>query len=110
MARQVASRVVAVGDDRTNSLIVSAPDEYIPTIAQLVQEVDVSATDVTELRVFHLANADPQETVDQLTQLFPDSTKSGQQTQQFQFGGRGGTWRWIWRPDRSTATAPAAIG
>ena len=91
VARQVASRVVAVGDDRTNSLIVSAPDEYIPTIAQLVQEVDVSATDVTELRVFHLANADPQETVDQLAQLFPDSTKSGQQNQQFQFGGgRGG--------------------
>ena len=90
VARQVASRVVAMGDDRTNSLIVSAPDEYIPTIAQLVQEVDVSATDVTELRVFHLANADPQETVDQLTQLFPDSTKSGQQTQQIQFGGRGG--------------------
>jgi type II secretory pathway component GspD/PulD (secretin) len=90
VARQVASRVVAVGDDRTNALIVSAPDEYVPTIEQLIREVDVSATDVTELRVFHLVNADPQETVDQLTQLFPDPTKSGQQTQQVQFGGRGG--------------------
>jgi type II secretory pathway component GspD/PulD (secretin) len=92
VARRVASRVVAVGDDRTNSLIVSAPDEYMPTIEQLIKEVDVSATDVTELRVFHLVNADPQETVDQLTALFPDTTKSGQsQGQQFQFGGgRGG--------------------
>ena len=91
VARQVASRVVAVGDDRTNSLIVGAPDEYIPTIEQLVREVDVSATDVTELRVFHLANADPQELADQLTQLFPDSTKTGQsQNQQFQFGGARG--------------------
>ncbi|MGD0016565.1 MAG: secretin N-terminal domain-containing protein [Verrucomicrobiia bacterium] len=90
VARQVASRVVAMGDDRTNSLIVSAPDEYIPTIEQLVKDVDVSVTDVTELRVFHLVNADPQETADQLAQLFPDSTKTGQnQSQQFQFG-RGG--------------------
>jgi len=90
-ARQAASRVVAVGDDRTNSLIVTAPDEYIPTIEQLIQEVDVSTTDVTELRVFHLVNADPQEIADQLASLFPDSTKSSQsQNQQFQFGGRGG--------------------
>ena len=93
LARQVASRVVAIGDDRTNALIVSAPDEYIPTIEQLVHDIDVSATDLTEVRVFRLANADPQETVDELTQLFPDQTKSGQnvQGQQFQFrGGRGG--------------------
>lgn len=93
LARQVASRVVAIGDDRTNALIVSAPDEYIPTIEQLVHDIDVSATDLTEVRVFRLVNADPQETVDELTQLFPDQTKSGQniQGQQFQFrGGRGG--------------------
>ena len=93
LARQVASRVVAIGDDRTNALIISAPDEYIPTIEQLVRDIDVSATDLTEVRVFRLVNADPQETVDELTQLFPDQTKSGQNTQgqQFQFrGGRGG--------------------
>jgi len=33
-----------------------------PTIEQLVREIDVSVSDVTELRVFHLANADPVET------------------------------------------------
>ena len=110
VARQVASRVVVVGDDRTNSLIVSAPDEYIPTIEQLVREVDVSATDVTELRVFHLVNADPQETVDQLTALFPDSTKSGQsQGQQFQFGGgRGGPGFFAAQAAQASATATAS--
>jgi type II secretory pathway component GspD/PulD (secretin) len=90
VARQVASRVIAVGDDRSNSLVVSGPNEYMSTIEKLVHDLDQSANDVTEIRVFHLKNADPQETVDELTQLFPDSTKSGQQTQQFQFGGPGG--------------------
>ncbi len=31
-ALQAASRVVAVADERTNALVVSAPDEYMPTI------------------------------------------------------------------------------
>src|SRR6185503_3306284 len=56
-----APRVIAVADERSNSLVVSAPDELIPTIEQLVREVDVSVSDLTELRVFHLKNADPLE-------------------------------------------------
>src|SRR5438477_5870610 len=51
-ARTAASRVVAVADERSNALVVSAPDEFIPTIEHLVAELDVSATDITELRVF----------------------------------------------------------
>jgi general secretion pathway protein D len=94
VARQAASTVKAIGDDRTNSLIISAPDDYIATIEQLVKDVDVSVTDLTEVRVFHLEHADPQELVTQLTQLFPDPTKSGQNQQgqqvQFRGGGRGG--------------------
>src|SRR6185295_16706373 len=43
-ARTAASRVVAVADDRSNSLVVSAPDEFIPTIEQLVKDLDVSVS------------------------------------------------------------------
>ena len=89
-----ASRVLAVPDERMNALIVSAPDDYIPTIEKLVQEVDVSVTDVTELRVFRLKNADPLEMADLLAELFPDETKtsgSGNGGQsEFRFGGFGG--------------------
>ena len=53
-ARQAASRVVAVADERTNSLVVSAPDELMPTIEELVSQVDTAAEDITEVRVFHL--------------------------------------------------------
>jgi general secretion pathway protein D len=92
-ARNAASRVVAVADERTNSLVVSAPDEYIPTIETLVKEIDKVVDDVTELRVFHLKYSNPIEMADILMELFPDDTQSqGSQAAQFrgQFGFPGG--------------------
>jgi type II secretory pathway component GspD/PulD (secretin) len=88
------TKVVAVADERTNSLIVSAPEDMVATIDRLVRELDVSAIDVTELRVFHLQNADPVEVTEIFTELFPDDTKSTDQNQQngfrFNRGGAGG--------------------
>jgi hypothetical protein len=86
-----AAKVVAVGDDRSNSLVVSAPADLLATIETMVKEIDQEVSDVTELRVFRLVNADPSETADQLSQLFPDPTTSGTGSQNgmtpFFFGG-----------------------
>ena len=71
-ARQAAVRVVAVADERTNSLIVSAPDAVMPIIEEIVHEVDTSVTDLTELRIFRLEYADATETADLLMQLFSE--------------------------------------
>jgi type II secretory pathway component GspD/PulD (secretin) len=67
------------------------------TISDMVQQIDVATTDVTELRVFKLVHADPVELADQLGQLFPDTSKSADNTGGggfgFRFGGpfgRGG--------------------
>jgi type II secretory pathway component GspD/PulD (secretin) len=57
-------------------LVVSAPEDVIPTIEKLVQEMDVSVADVTELRVFPLQNADPVEMADIFLELFPDETRT----------------------------------
>jgi general secretion pathway protein D len=89
-AREAASRVVAVADEATNSLVVSAPDEYIPTIEQLIKELDASVTDVTELRVFHLQNSDPVEMASLLMELFPDESNNQAAQGQVQFRGGGG--------------------
>lgn len=82
--RVAAAKVVAAADDRSNSLIVSASEEQMALVKELVDQVDVNVDDVTELRVFHLLYADPQETADQLTSLFPDpttqQTSSGRQS------------------------------
>jgi hypothetical protein len=87
--------VVAVADDRSNSLVVSAPADLLATIENMVREIDQEVTDVTEVRVFRLVNADPAETAEQLAQLFPDPTtsNSGNQNPMSPFffgGGRGG--------------------
>lgn len=91
-ARTAAGRVTAVADERTNSLVVSAPDDAMPVIEQLVKEIDTNAENITELRVFHLKYADPVEMADQLTSLFPDTTKSDNTRSSIQFG-RGGFMR-----------------
>jgi type II secretory pathway component GspD/PulD (secretin) len=83
------TRVVAVADERSNSLVVSAPEDMMPEIRILVKRVDVSVADVTELRVFRLQNADPLEISDLLANLFPDDTKTDNNNQQ-QFAFRGG--------------------
>jgi hypothetical protein len=66
----------------------------LATIENMVKEIDQEVTDVTELRVFRLVNADPAETADQLAQLFPDPTTSGTGSQggmmPFFFRGAGG--------------------
>jgi type II secretory pathway component GspD/PulD (secretin) len=73
--------------------VVSAPEELMPTIVNLVEEMDIPVTDVTELRVFRLANADPLDLADIFANLFPDETgrnnNSGGNNQGFQFGGGG---------------------
>jgi general secretion pathway protein D len=85
-----AARVVAVADERSNSLIVAAAADAMPEIDRLVKEIDVPVDEVTEIRLFPLQNSDPYELVDLLTQLFPDPTTSNQQGQN-RFGGfRGG--------------------
>jgi type II secretory pathway component GspD/PulD (secretin) len=85
----VNARVVAVADERSNSLVVGAPDDMIDMIADVVEKIDQPVNDITELRVFHLINSDPVEVADLLASLFPDETKTGNNNnqQQFRFGG-----------------------
>ena len=80
-----ATKVGAVADEFSNSLIVTASDSQLKTIETLVKSVDTDQVDLTEIKVFALLNADPTETADQITKLFPDTSSSSQNT-----GGRGG--------------------
>lgn len=88
-SRSALAKVVAVADERSNSLIVSSAPDLLRTVASMVQQIDQPFSDITELRVFRLRNADPAELAQQLAQLFPDDTKSGSNQGQdpVQFGG-----------------------
>jgi type II secretory pathway component GspD/PulD (secretin) len=53
-------------------------------VEQVISNLDVNVEDITEVRVFHLKHADPQQTADQLASLFPNTSTSSSQG-----GGRG---------------------
>ncbi len=86
-ARQANSRVIAVADDQSNSLIVSAPEEVIPNITEVVNRIDTNITEVSMTRVFHLERADALETAELITSAFGDSTAA--QTAQSNQRGQG---------------------
>jgi general secretion pathway protein D len=69
-----SAKVVAVADDRSNAVVVSAPDDLLTTICETITQIDKEVTDEVELRRFRLTYADPQEIADQLSVLFPDPT------------------------------------
>lgn len=73
-ARKAASRVIAVADEQSNSVIVSAPDEYMATISEIVSRLDTSTTDITETRIFRLEHADSMELAGILNSLYGDTT------------------------------------
>jgi type II secretory pathway component GspD/PulD (secretin) len=81
------SRVAATSDDHSNSLIVSAPEDLIPTIRELVEKLDQPIEDVTEVKMFHLKNADCTEMANMLTSVFPDpNTGNDASGSRIQFG------------------------
>ena len=77
--RQAAFRVVAVADERSNSLVVAAPAEVMPTIQELVAQMDTNVEDISEVRVFPLQNADAMELAQVLTGLYEEAQESSQQ-------------------------------
>jgi len=67
------SRVLAVPDPRTSSLMVSAPSELMPQIEQMVEKLDSSPAKKEVVKVWDLQNADPQDVNQVLQDLFQRS-------------------------------------
>jgi type II secretory pathway component GspD/PulD (secretin) len=98
--RTPPARVVAVADERSNSLVVSAPSEVMNNVQQLVYAIDTNIEDITDVRVFRLKHSDPTEMADVLSGLFPDQSRDqGRGSTRFggtfggPFGGFGGAGR-----------------
>jgi general secretion pathway protein D len=94
-ARQAASRVVAVADDQSNSLIVCATQQTIEEVSEIVAKIDTSISDITDTRIFRLENADAVELAETVNSLYADTTnQTGQNRDRGRRGfggdGRGG--------------------
>lgn len=81
-ARQAAFRVTAVADERSNSLVVAAPESVMPTIEELVTQMDTNVSDVTEVQVFPLENADAVELAQVVNDLYDEIQNATQGTSQ----------------------------
>lgn len=65
-----SARVVARADSHSNSMVVSAPEDVIPIIRDLVVKLDQPIEEATEVRQFTLKNVDCAEVAKVLTDLF----------------------------------------
>lgn len=89
-ALQIRSNVKIVADKDTNSLLVSASQDNIDLIRDLIEQLDTEITNLPETRVFTLEHADAVAVADELNDVFESST-SRTSNQSFGFGfGRGG--------------------
>ena len=90
----VSPRTTMTANESANSIVLTETQANIHRLARIIQSIDSGAKSLTEVRVFRLKNADPQETADLLANLFPDSDRSdqGQSSVPLQgpFGGPGG--------------------
>lgn len=69
-----SSKLIAVSDEHSNSLIVKGSESQLTQVAKLLVSLDKDIKDMTELRVFHLINADPTEMSEVLAGMFPDTS------------------------------------
>lgn len=68
-----ATQVSAVADSRIQAVIVTAPKDLMDQIAGMMTELDVSSTRDQNVFVFHMNNADPQQAVQVLQNMFQTS-------------------------------------
>jgi type II secretory pathway component GspD/PulD (secretin) len=68
--RATAYQVTAVADERTNAVVVSAPEEMLPTIEDLIKQIDQTIDQICEIRVFPLRYAEAQTMAQLINDVF----------------------------------------
>jgi general secretion pathway protein D len=71
-------------DSRVNSLVVSASEQSMTLVEELIKQLDKPTATVSEIKVFTLANADAEQMVQQLNSLFNNQQQGGGNNQQRQ--------------------------
>lgn len=85
----VSTQATIVANQAGNSIVITDTQENIRHLVEIVAAIDSSAAGETEIRVFPLKYANPNDVASELGQVFPTSGGSGNQTP-IRFGGGGG--------------------
>jgi len=79
--------ILIVPDSRANSLVVSAPLDYMALLSEVISHLDATAPTMAQIKVFHLKNADARQMAQVLTSLFRlqrvGAAGAGQQSVQY---------------------------
>lgn len=86
----VSTTTTMTANEAGNSIVITDTQANVHKVAEIIHNIDMSAEDVTVVKVFHLQHADPSETADLLTNLFPDDSRAGNNQSPIAFGGFGG--------------------
>ena len=93
-ATAAKGQVNAAADDRTNSVVVSAPAEKLVLIGEVIRSLDTRSPSVADVKVFHLNYADAENTAELINEVFGlESRSRSSQSQRggfMSFMGRGG--------------------
>ena len=94
-------KVTAAADSRTNTVVVTGPENMLEIVADVVKSLDSRDTEVADVRVFQLRYADAMNAAQVINELFGEESSSSSQQNQGPmafmrgggpggFGGRGG--------------------
>lgn len=76
----VSPQAIILANEAGNTIVVTDTQAKIRHLVQIIQAVDNSAEAGTEIRVFPLKYANPEEMAGELTSAFPNASSSGDQS------------------------------
>ncbi|MEA3368459.1 MAG: type II secretion system secretin GspD, partial [Planctomycetota bacterium] len=70
-------KVIAAADDRTNTLVISAPPDLLPVIEGIVEELDSNPSEEESFFIYPLKNADAKNLEEVLNAIFSEYATAG---------------------------------
>ena len=86
----VSPQATIVANATGNSIVITDTQSNIKHLDEIIQAVDNSAQTETEIRVFPLKYANPNDVATELASIFPSSSSGNNATAPIRFGGGGG--------------------
>ncbi|HUA66040.1 MAG TPA: secretin N-terminal domain-containing protein [Alphaproteobacteria bacterium] len=83
----VSPEATIVANQAGNSIVITDTQQNIHHLAEIISDIDQSAAGETEIRVFQLHYANPNDVASELGQIFPSGNPTGAGNMPIRFGG-----------------------
>ncbi|HEV2453465.1 MAG TPA: secretin N-terminal domain-containing protein, partial [Verrucomicrobiae bacterium] len=83
----VSPEATIVANQAGNSIVITDTQQNIHHLVEIISAIDQSAAGETEIQVFHLNFANPNDVATELGQIFPSGNPTGPGTSPIRFGG-----------------------